>query len=256
MKIVVLVAILGASAPVVAAGQTASSGAASDGRADRPAPDTHRRGLRAVPAAHVFADAGNTDGAIAAYKRAMALDPTAADNPGRTRRALHAARTARPKPCRSRAGAQDRARQQAGASRARSGLRRDSPATPGHARRSRARSRRTSPKAIEHLEKALETPVTSADITSRALLGAALRRRAAIRQSDPAAARPREGSAVLARRPVAADGSVRGRRPDGRSRQVARGVGARQPAAVRDARRASTRASAAGPMRRPRTSRR
>ena len=81
MKTVVLVAVIGASAPLVAAGQT--SGQATSQRPGAP-PQTQDRTAEAYNQflqARLLADSNNLDGAIAAYKRAMTLDPAAAAIP-------------------------------------------------------------------------------------------------------------------------------------------------------------------------------
>ena len=85
MKLVVFVAVLGVSVPIVAAAQTRQ--AAPRGRAaaapappaPAPAPDKTAEAYAQFLAAHAFADQGNLEGAIAAYRRAMTLDPLSAD---------------------------------------------------------------------------------------------------------------------------------------------------------------------------------
>src|SRR6516225_5067316 len=79
MKIVVFVAMLGVSAPVAAgAGQTRPAAP----RRQAPAAPAAASGDRTAEAyteflrAHLLGDAGNVDEAIAAYRRAMTLDPS------------------------------------------------------------------------------------------------------------------------------------------------------------------------------------
>src|SRR5215208_1595673 len=80
MKIAALVAFLSLSLPLAAAAQQA--------RGQRPQPLTSAPPEKVAEAyaqfliAHRLEDADDVNGAIAAYKRAMELDPTAADIPG------------------------------------------------------------------------------------------------------------------------------------------------------------------------------
>src|SRR3954464_10178718 len=79
MKIAVLVAIFGASLPLAAA--------SGQSRASRPQPPVSATDQKVGEAyaeflvAHRLEDADDVNGAIAAYKRAMELDPAAADIP-------------------------------------------------------------------------------------------------------------------------------------------------------------------------------
>src|SRR5262249_20668905 len=68
MRIVVLAAVLSVSIPLSAAAQTAST----------PAPNVAEAYAQFLLGHHLEED-DDVDGAVAAYKRAMALDPTAAD---------------------------------------------------------------------------------------------------------------------------------------------------------------------------------
>src|SRR5207342_481716 len=69
MKLVVLVAVLGASAPVIAAGQTrpAAPRRPAPPASTAPALDRTAEAYAQFLQAHLFADAGNMDEAIAAY---------------------------------------------------------------------------------------------------------------------------------------------------------------------------------------------
>jgi len=78
MKVVVLVALLGASATVVHAGQARRG--TSPPPAPQGAPDRKAQAYEQFLRAHLFEDE-DTDTAIAAYKRAIELDPTAPDIP-------------------------------------------------------------------------------------------------------------------------------------------------------------------------------
>ena len=194
----------------------------------------------------------DVDGAIAAYQRAMTLDPAAADIPadladlymdeGRDDEAIATAEQA------LKISSTITRRIACSAWCTRSSVERW--------RRTAAR-RAASPQdnlnnAILHLEQAIETPPTFADFTPRAVLA---RLYVARRNYDKAiAVLPELVKQGLAGRRVAAGRGVRRRRPRRRSGQVARGSRAGQPAAVRERSATSTRASGAGPIPRTRTS--
>jgi tetratricopeptide (TPR) repeat protein len=172
MKIVVLVAVLGASAPLASAGQT---GQVAPRRQTTPpsatgaAPDRTAEAYAQFLRAHVSADAGNVDEAIAAYRRAMTLDPASATIPAELAELF--------------AGENRNAEAQAAAEQA---LKIDADNKPAHrvlgqiyagragnaqdTRAGRASQEEDVTLAIEHFEKALETPVRQTDIDVRALL--------------------------------------------------------------------------------------
>jgi tetratricopeptide (TPR) repeat protein len=173
MKTVVFVAVLGASAPVVAAGQTQPA----PRRAAPPAPSTSKPAAdRTAEAyaqflqAHALADAGSIEEAVAAYRRAMTLDPNSAT--------IHA------ELAELYSGENRHTEAQASAEQA---LKLDPASKQAHrvlgqlyanmasnsqdTRAGRTAQQENIGKAIEHFEKALENPVKQTDIDVRALLG-------------------------------------------------------------------------------------
>lgn len=169
MRIVVLVAVLGASAPLAAAGQSTSAPA----RTPQTAPASQDRTADAYAQflqAHAFGDAGKIDEAIAAYKRAAALDPTAATIPAELAE-LYANenRAAEAQTAAEQAIKIDPDNKQAHRilGQIYAGL---AGAAAQDRRATRASQQENVRKAIEHFEKALETPVRQTDIDVRALL--------------------------------------------------------------------------------------
>ena len=182
MKIAVLVALFGVSLPLAAAADRRAAQRAHAGARPR-RPTSVGRGVRAVPARAIVLDEDDdASGAIAAYKRAMALDPTAADIPPSSPTCT-CARTRSGSDGGGGAGAEDRAGESRSATRARHGLR----GAVGEPERERAARRaapatqtRTSTKAIEHLEQAIERadrrrPIRTSARCSRASTCAAAR---------------------------------------------------------------------------------
>jgi tetratricopeptide (TPR) repeat protein len=172
MKLVVLVAVLGASAPVIAAGQTrpaAPRRPAPPASTTAPAMDRTAEAYSQFLQAHMLADAGNTDEAIAAYRRAMSLDPTSATIPAELAELF--------------AGENRNTDAQAAAEQA---LKLDPANKQAHkvlgqlyanlasnaqdTRAGRTSQQENVAKAIDHLEESLETPVKQTDIDIRALL--------------------------------------------------------------------------------------
>jgi tetratricopeptide (TPR) repeat protein len=171
MKLVVLVAVLGASAPVIAAGQTgpAAPRRPAPPASSAPAPDRTAEAYAQFLQAHLFADAGKMDEAIAAYRRAMVLDPNSATIPAELAELF--------------AGENRNTDAQAAAEQS---LKLDPDNKQAHrvlgqifagvasnaqdTRVGRTSQQDNITKAIEHLEKALETPVKQTDIDVRALL--------------------------------------------------------------------------------------
>ena len=171
MKLVVLVAVLGASAPMVAAGQTrpAAPRRPAPPASTAPALDRTAEAYAQFLQAHMFADAGNVDEAIAAYRRAMTLDPNSATIPAELAELF--------------AGENRNTDAQAAAELA---LKLDPANKQAHkvlgqlfaglasnaqdSRAGRTSQQENITRAIEHLEKALETPVKQTDIDIRALL--------------------------------------------------------------------------------------
>jgi len=170
MKIVVFVAVLGASAPVVAAGQTrptaprqATPPASSSGP-DRTA-DAYAQFLQA----HALADEGNVDGAVAAYRRAMALDPGSATIPAELAELLSGEnRNSDAQAAAEQALKIDGANKQA--HRVLGQLYANMASTAQDNRAGRQSQQENIGRSIEHLEKSLETPVKQTDIDIRALL--------------------------------------------------------------------------------------
>ena len=163
MKIVVLVAVLGASAPLVAAGQTRQAAPPT------PAPDRTADAYAQFLQAHVLADESKTEEAIAAYRRAIALDPTSATIPAELAELFFGEN----RPVDAQGAAEqalkvDDTNKQAHRvlGQVHAGLAGNAPDT----RAGRAQQQEQVTSAIEHLEKSLETPAKLTDIDVRALL--------------------------------------------------------------------------------------
>jgi tetratricopeptide (TPR) repeat protein len=167
MRVVVFVAILGASAPWVEAGQTRRAAAppqAGNESADRVA-QAYDQFLRA----HLIEDE-DVEGAITSYKRAMALDPTSASIPAdladlymrenRSAEAMQAAEQAL-----KIAPTNRDAHRVLGTLHATL-----AGGSADQARPSRAIQRENMTKAVEHLEQAFEPPMSAADANLRAML--------------------------------------------------------------------------------------
>lgn len=169
MKIVVLVAVLGASAPLAAAGQSTPA----QGRGQSPSPAAQDRTADAYAQflqAHAYGDAGKIDEAIAAYKRAAALDPTAATIPAELAE-LYANEN---RGAEAQAAAEQAIKIDPDNRQAHRILGQTYAGLAGAAQQDRRATRASQQenirKAIDHLEKALETPVRQTDIDVRALL--------------------------------------------------------------------------------------
>jgi tetratricopeptide (TPR) repeat protein len=171
MKIVVLVAVLGASAPLAAAGQ-APSQAAPRRQAPAAATTPDDRTAEAYSQflqAHMLADAGETNAAIAAYRRAMELDPAAAAIPA----GLAELFLDENRPTEARSAAEQALKIDAANKQAHRVLGHVYSGLAGNAQDSRAgrsAQQENIAAAIEHFEKALETPVKMTEIDIRALL--------------------------------------------------------------------------------------
>lgn len=167
MKIVVLVAAFGALAPLADAGQTAprtQAPAAQGSTADRTA-EAYSQFLRA----HLLADEGDLNGAIAAYRRAMTLDPTAAAIPaGLAELYLNENRTSEAQALAEQALTIDPAHKQA--HRVLGHVHAGAADSAQDSRTGRAARQDSITKAIAHFEAALETPVKQTEIDVRALL--------------------------------------------------------------------------------------
>lgn len=170
MKIVVLVAVLGASAPLAAAGQTRQ--AAPRRQAAPPAAPVQDRTAEAYAQflqAHLLADAGNVEEAIAAYRRAMTLDPESATIPAELAELF----SGENRNTEAQAAAEQALKIDAGNKQAHRVLGQIYAGLAGNAqdtRAGRASQEENVTRAIEHFEKALETPVRQTDIDIRALL--------------------------------------------------------------------------------------
>ncbi len=169
MNIVVLVAVLGASAPLVAAGQTRQAAPRQQATSPTPAPDRTADAYAQVLQAHVLADESKTEEAIAAYRRAIALDPTSATIPAELAELFFGEN----RPVDAQGAAEqalkvDDTNKQAHRvlGQVHAGLAGNAPDT----RAGRAQQQEQVTSAIEHLEKSLETPAKLTDIDVRALL--------------------------------------------------------------------------------------
>ena len=172
MKFVVLVAALGASAPLVASAQTRQAAPrrqTTPPPAPTPVVDQKAEAYAQFLAAHVFADQGNVEGAVAAYRKAMSLDPTSATIPaelaelyqGENRGAE--ARTAAEQALKIDADNKQAHRVLGQHFAGLAGNAQDTPA-------GRASQQENITRAVEHYEHALETPVKQTDIELRAQL--------------------------------------------------------------------------------------
>lgn len=169
MKIVVFVAVLGASAPVVAAGQTRQATPRRQTAPTPPVTDTAADAYAQFLRAHVLADGGNVDEAIAAYRRAMTLDPTSATIPAELAELLAGEnRTADAQAAAEQALKIDAANKQA--HRVLGQMYAGLASSAADTRAGRASQQDNIGKAIEHFEQALENPVRQTDIDIRALL--------------------------------------------------------------------------------------
>jgi tetratricopeptide (TPR) repeat protein len=169
MKIVAFAAVLGVCAPLVAAGQTRPATprrqTAPAAPADRTA-EAYTEFLRA----HMLADAGNVDEAIAAYRRAIMLDPASPTIPAELAEFYAGENRA----AEAQAAAEQSLQLDADNKQAHRVLGQIFAGIAGNAqdtRAGRALQQDNVLKAIEHFEKALENPVKATDIDVRALLG-------------------------------------------------------------------------------------
>ena len=169
MKIVVLVAALGASAPLVAAGQTRQATPSRQATSVPAAPDRAADAYAQFFQAHVFADAGKVDDAIAAYRRAMALDALSATIPAELAELYFGENRMTD----AQAAAEQALTIEDGNKQAHRVLGQVYAGLAGNAQDTRAgrtSQQDTIAKAIEHFEKALETPAKQTEIDVRALL--------------------------------------------------------------------------------------
>jgi tetratricopeptide (TPR) repeat protein len=172
MKIVVLVAALGASAPLAAAGQAGQAAPrrqAVQPTPAKPAPDRTAEAYAQFLQAHASADGGNIDEAIAAYRRAMTLDPASATIPAELAE-LFAGENRNNE---AQAAAEQSLTIDPDNKQAHRVLGQIYAGLAGNAqdtRAGRASQEQDITRAIEHFEKALETPVRQTDIDIRALL--------------------------------------------------------------------------------------
>jgi tetratricopeptide (TPR) repeat protein len=172
MKLVVLVAVLGASAPLVAAGQT---GQATPRRQPSQAPAAATTVDRTAQAyaeflkAHELASSDNIDEAVAAYRRAMSLDPASATIPAELAEMFYDQNRGSD----AQAAAEQALKIDPDNKQAHRVLGQVFAGIAGNAqntRAGRALQQENVTRSIQHLEKALETPVKQTDIDIRALL--------------------------------------------------------------------------------------
>ena len=171
MKTVVLVAVLSAAAPLVADAQTRQAAprrppaaAAAPTASDRTS-DAYAQFLQA----HVFADAGKVEDAIAAYRRAMALDATAATIPAELAELYQAEnRLAEAQTAAEQALKIDDANKQA--HRVLGQMYAAKAGTAQDTRAGRPSNQENITQAINHFERTLETPAKQTDIETRATL--------------------------------------------------------------------------------------
>ncbi|MQA29684.1 MAG: tetratricopeptide repeat protein, partial [Luteitalea sp.] len=167
MKVVVILAVLGLLAPPAAAVQPAAADQPLAPQATDRVAEAYEQFLRA----HMFEEDENVEAAIAAYKRAMTLDPGAADIPAdlaelymREDRAAEAVATAE-QSLKIDAGNRE-AHRVLGTVYASLAT-----GTPDSSRGSNRGSRRENlTRAIQHLERTIEPPVVSVDANVRAIL--------------------------------------------------------------------------------------
>ena len=166
MKLVVFVALIGASAPSIAAAQTRRPATPPQATT---APDRTAQAYEQFLRAHLIEDE-DVEGAIAAYRRAMTLDPSSATIPadladlfmreGRANEALQAAEQA----LRLSPANRD-------AHRVLGTVYATLASTPAEAQRQgRTAQRENLNRAVEHLELAIAPPMASADANLRAML--------------------------------------------------------------------------------------
>lgn len=169
MKLAVVVALLGASASWVEAGQTRRTPSPPPAAQTAPAADRVAEAYDQFLRAHLLAEE-DVEGAIAAFKRAMALDPTSAAIPAdladlymkesRAAEAIQAAEQAlRISPTNREA---HRVLGMIYATLAN--------ASPSGQRLSRAAQRENLDRAVQHMEQAIEPPMAQADANQRAML--------------------------------------------------------------------------------------
>ena len=169
MKIVVLVAVLGASAPLAAAGQTRQAAPRQQATPPAPAADRTAEAYAQFLQAHVLADEDKTDEAIAAYRRAMTLDPASATIPAELAELFFEEN----RPTDAQNAAEQALKIDAANKQAHRVLGQVFAGLAGNAqdtRAGRAQQQEHITTSIGHLEKALETPVKQTDIDIRALL--------------------------------------------------------------------------------------
>jgi tetratricopeptide (TPR) repeat protein len=170
MKLVVLVAVLGASAPLAAAGQTGQSAPRRQpAQASAPAADRTAQAYAEFLEAHALASGGNVEEAVAAYRRAMTLDPTSANIPAELAELYYDENRASD----AQAAAEQAIKLDAENKQAHRILGQVFAGLAGNAqdtRAGRASQQENITRSIQHLEKALETPVRQTDIDVRALL--------------------------------------------------------------------------------------
>lgn len=169
MKIVVLVAVLGASAPLVAVAQTRQATPRQAPPPAAAAPDRTAEAYAQFLQAHLLADDGKTDEAIAAYRRAMTLDPASATIPAELAELFYGEN----RPTDAQAAAEQALKLDAVNKQAHRVLGQVFAGLAGNAqdtRAGRAQQQEYITRAIEHLEKATETPVKLTDIDIRALM--------------------------------------------------------------------------------------
>ena len=132
---------------------------------------------------HHLEENDDVNGAVAAYKKAIELDPLAADIPAELAGLYSASRQDRRRGERGGAGAESRRRQSGSAPRARS-HRRGEDRQPSAAAAG-ARPTQTSPTPFEHLEKAIANPIGEADPNARGTLARLYLRIAAYDKAIP-----------------------------------------------------------------------
>jgi len=169
MKTVVLVAVIGASVPLAAAAQSAGRATSQRPAAAPQAPDSTAEAYSQFLQAHLLADGGDVDGAIAAYRRAMSLDPAAGSIPAALAELLlDENRNNDAQAMAEQAVAIDPANKQA--HRVLGQVYATLAGSAQDTRAGRASQQENIGKAIDHLEKALESPAKQTDIDVRALL--------------------------------------------------------------------------------------
>lgn len=171
MKLAVLVAVLGALTPVVATGQTGQAAPRRQAAPATPAPPPDRKAdaYAQFLLAHAAADAGKVDEAIAFYKRAMTLDPSSATIPAE----LAELYSGENRSTDAQAAAEEALKIDPANKHAHRVLGQvfaDMASNAQDTRAGRTSQQENVLKAVDHFEKALETPVRQTDIDVRALL--------------------------------------------------------------------------------------